>query len=596
MTVTDELITSESFDRLLAEAKALSRREEGREITLKCEPAEIVRLAGVFRDDPELRFSFLSDIVYVDHYGQPGNGARFELIYRAYNLDDYRRIHIRVPVPDGQSVDSVAGIWPAANWYEREAFDLMGFRFANHPDPRRILLPSAFAGHPLRKDFPIGGEEVQFSVNWGEIEPQETMLDQCFEGMTWKEYVERGDDIETEAGASPLRKWAEEDRMIINMGPQHPSTHGVLRLALALEGETVLDAACDIGFLHTGIEKSAEQLMFQQALTLTDRMDYAGPLGDNLAYVLSVEKLLGIEVPPRAQALRVMLAELTRIASHLLFLGTHALELGAVSVFLYCFQDREQILDIFELASGVRLMTSYINIGGLRDDIPEGFSAKVREFLEYLPPKLVEYHALLTRNPIWLERTRGVGVISVEDGIRMGVSGANIRGSGLKWDVRKAWPYSGYENYDFEIPTGSNGDVYDRYLVRMEEMRQSLRIVRQALDNLPGGDYRISDYKIVLPPRDRLAVSMEAVIHHFLVASRGFDVPAGDAYVSTESARGEMGFHVVSHGGPKPWRMKMRPPSFATLQALPKMVTGGMLADVVATVGSIDIILGEVDR
>ncbi|MDO8684260.1 MAG: NADH dehydrogenase (quinone) subunit D [Armatimonadota bacterium] len=384
--------------------------------------------------------------------------------------------------------------------------------------------------------------------------------------------------------------------MVINMGPQHPSTHGVLRVVLALEGETVLGAACDIGYLHTGIEKSAEELMYQQALTLTDRMDYVAPLGNNLAYVLSVEKLLGIEVPPRAQAIRVMLAELTRIASHLIFLGTHALELGAMSVFLYCFSDREKILDMFELASGVRMMTSYINIGGLRDDLPEGFTKLVRDFLDYFPRRMDEYHALLTRNPIWMERTRGVGVISLEDCIELGVSGPNIRGSGLKWDVRKAWPYSGYENYEFDIPVGSEGDVYDRYLVRMEEMNQSLRIIQQALDNLPGGDYRIEDYKIVLPPRDRLAVSMEAVIHHFLVASRGFDVPEGDAYVSTESPRGEMGFFVASHGGPKPWRMKMRPPSFATLQALPKMVTGAMVADVVAAVGSIDIILGEVDR
>jgi NADH-quinone oxidoreductase subunit D len=254
------------------------------------------------------------------------------------------------------------------------------------------------------------------------------------------------------------------------------------------------------------------------------------------------------------------------------------------------------VLDIFELASGVRMMTSYINIGGLRDDIPEGFTQRVHDFLDYLPPKLDEYHTLLTKNPIWLERTRGIGKISVEDAMDLGVSGANIRGSGLKWDVRKAWPYSGYEQYEFDVPTGTNGDVYDRYLVRMEEMNQSLRIIKQAIDDLPGGAYRIEDYKIVLPPRDKLAVSMEAVIHHFQVASRGFDVPAGDAYVSTESARGEMGFYVVSHGGPKPWRMKMRPPSFATLQSLPKMIEGSMLADVVAAIGSTDIILGEVDR
>jgi NADH dehydrogenase I D subunit len=594
MKVINELITAESFDQVLTEARDVAARTEGKEITLKCHPSQIVRLGRSLREESGYRF--LSDIAYVDHFDEPPNGGRFELTYRAYNLDNYDRIHIKVPLNDGESVESVTGVWPAANWYEREAYDMMGIRFDNHPDPRRILMPSTFIGHPLRKDFAVGGEEVQFSVNWREVEPQEETLDQCFDGMTWKEYVERGDDVETEAGAGPLKEFIDAEKMIVNMGPQHPSTHGVLRLVLALEGESVLGSVCDIGYLHTGIEKTAEQLMFQQALTLTDRMDYAAPPGDNLAYVLSVEQLLGVEIPARAQAVRVIMAELARIGSHLLFLGTHALEMGAMSVFLYCFQDREQVLDIFELASGVRMMTSYINIGGLRDDIPEGFSGKVRAFLDYMPPKLDEYHALLTKNPIWLERTRGVGKISVEDAMDLGVSGANIRGSGLKWDVRKAWPYSGYENYDFEIPTGTNGDVYDRYLVRMEEMNQSLRIIKQALDNLPGGNYRIEDYKIVLPPRDKLAVSMEAVIHHFLVASRGFDVPAGDAYVSTESARGEMGFFVVSHGGPKPWRMKMRPPSFATLQSLSKMIQGSMLADVVAAIGSTDIILGEVDR
>lgn len=590
MKTIDDLITAENLDRVLSQA----RESDEAEIVLRCNRSEILRLAKTLRE-PESGYWFLSDIVAVDHLDN-STPCRFELNYRAYNLDNYKRIHVKVPLNEGETVDSVTSIWPSANWYEREAFDLMGIRFDNHPDLRRILLPSVFSGHPLRKDHSVGGEEVQFGFNWSEIEPQETELDSYFERMTWQDYLQRGDEIESEAGASPLKEYVGDGRMIMSMGPQHPSAHGVLRLILALEGETVLDAACDIGYLHTGIEKSAEQLMYQQALTLTDRMDYAAPPCDNLAYVLSVEKLLGIDIPPRAQAVRVIMAELARIGSHLLFLGTHALELGAMSVFLYCFQDREQILDIFELASGARMMTSYINIGGLRDELPEGFSERVRAFLEYFPPKLDEYHALLTRNPIWLERTRGIGVISVEDGLELGVSGPNIRGSGIKWDIRKAWPYSGYENYDFDIPTGTNGDVYDRYLVRMEEMRQSLRIIKQALDNLPVGDYRISDWKVVLPPRDRLAMSMEAVIHHFLVASRGFDVPPGDAYVSTESPRGEMGFFVASHGGPKPWRMKMRAPSFATLQALPKMVRGSMVADVVATMGSIDFILGEVDR
>lgn len=586
----DRLITPENLDASLVEAKALGSAE----MTLKCDRAAIVPLAKALQGD--LGYGFLSDIAYVDYHSGSKNGGRFELNYRAYNIDNYRRVHVKVPLNDGDTVDSVTEIWPAANWYERETYDMMGVHFNHHPDLRRILMPNLWRGHPLRKDYEVGGEEVGFSVNWNEREPQETRLDQCFEGITWQEYIERGSEIETEAGASPLKHLTGPDTMIINVGPQHPSTHGVLRATLALEGENIRGAACDIGYLHTGIEKTAEQLNFQQALTLTDRMDYVAPLANNLAYVLSVEKLLGVEIPERAQVIRVMLAELTRIASHLVFLGTHALEIGAMSVFLYCFSDREMILDMFEMASGVRMMTSYINVGGLRDDLPEGFLDKVRAFLDYFPNRLGEYHTLLTKNPIWLDRTRGIGIITIDEAIADGVSGANIRGSGLKWDVRKAWPYSGYENYEFDVPIGSNGDVYDRYLVRMEEMSQSLRIIRQAADNLPGGPYRIQDYKIVLPPRDRLAVSMESVIHHFIVASRGFDVPEGDAYVSTESSRGEMGFFVASDGGPKPRRMKMRPPSFATLQALPKMVQGAFLADLVAVIGSIDIILGEVDR
>jgi len=479
---------------------------------------------------------------------------------------------------------------------ERELWDMFGIRAAGHPDMRRILMPAPWIGHPLRKDFPIGGEEVQFTFNTGDIEPQETFLNAHFEGMDWRGYVERGEEIEARYGAGPLAQIADSGGMVISMGPQHPSTHGVLRVVLSLDGEVVKDAVLDIGYVHTGIEKQAEQLLYQQTLTLTDRTDYVAPMQNNLAYALSVEKLLGVEVPPRAQVLRVMLAELTRIGSHLVWLGTHALDLGAVTMFLWCFRDRERILDLFEMASGVRMMTSYINIGGLRDDIPEGFIEKARDFLEYFPPRLDEYHRLLTENPIWLERTKGIGYIDLETALSFGVTGPVLRALGKPWDVRKIWPYSGYENYEFEIPTGENGDVYDRYMVRMEEMRQSLRIVRQAIENLPGGPVRIDDHKIVLPRRQRLDVSMEALIHHFLIATEGFRVPAGDAYVSTESPRGEMGYYVVSDGGQKPYRMHMRSPSFSSLQALPAMCRGHMVADVVAVLGSVDMIMGEVDR
>jgi NADH-quinone oxidoreductase subunit D len=386
------------------------------------------------------------------------------------------------------------------------------------------------------------------------------------------------------------------DTMTINMGPQHPSTHGVLRLVLTLDGETIVKAMPDIGYLHTGIEKTAEAKSYFKSLVLTDRMDYLAPLCNNLGYSLAVEKLLGIDVPPKAQAARVVLAELQRIASHLVWLGSSAIDLGAQSVFLYCFREREVILDIFELCSGVRMMTSYIMPGGLQADLPPGFDARVREFLEMFPAKLREYHGLLTNNRLWIDRTKGIARLSAGDAVALGCTGATLRGSGVAYDVRKFYAYSGYERYDFDIPVGSNGDVFDRYLVRLLEMEQSLRIVRQALDGMPEGAWQVDDPKIVPPPKYEISSNMEALIHHFKLYTEGFRVPAGEVYVRTESPKGELGFYLVSDGGPRPYRMHVRAPSFANLQALPTMIEGQMIADVVAAIGSIDIVLGEVDR
>jgi len=384
--------------------------------------------------------------------------------------------------------------------------------------------------------------------------------------------------------------------MTLNMGPQHPSTHGVLRLVLTLDGEVVVKCVSHIGYLHTGIEKGLESKRYQQGIPLTDRMDYLAPLSNNLALVLAVEKALGITVPERAQTIRVLLTELTRIKSHLVWLGTHALDIGAMSVFLYCFREREKIIDLYEMVSGQRMMSSYIRVGGLMADLPPGFGEKVREFLEDFPARVDEYEDLLTRNKLWLQRTRGVGVLKREDAISLGVSGPTLRASGVPWDVRKSHPYSGFERYDFEISQGKHGDVYDRYLCRMFEMRQSVRIARQALDRLPGGPINVEDPKIVPPPKHRVKQSMEALIHHFKLWSEGFSVPPGEAYVSIESGKGELGCYIVSDGSNKPYRVHYRAPSFANLQALPRMVEGRMVADVVAVIGSIDIVLGEVDR
>ena len=384
--------------------------------------------------------------------------------------------------------------------------------------------------------------------------------------------------------------------MILNMGPQHPSTHGVLRLILELDGETVVKATPDIGFLHTGIEKTMESKTYAQVIPLTDRMDYVASLSNNLAYLLSVEKLLDIQVPPKAQFVRVLLTELTRIASHLVWVGSHAHDIGAMSVLLYAFREREKLLDIFELCSGQRMMTSYFRIGGLAQDIPEGFEAKVREVLDTFPDRINDYENLLTKNRIWLNRTVGVGKISAEDAINCGVSGPILRACGVSWDIRKSNPYSGYDKFEFDIPTGKNGDVYDRYLVRIEEMRQSLRIVRQALDGIPEGDFIARVPGVVLPPKEDVLSNIEALIFQFKLVVEGFSPPVGEVYHSIESPKGELGYYIVSDGSNKPYRVRVRPPCFVNLSALPRMIEGRLIADVVAVIGSIDIVLGEVDR
>ncbi|MGB4868840.1 MAG: NADH dehydrogenase (quinone) subunit D [Candidatus Promineifilaceae bacterium] len=387
-----------------------------------------------------------------------------------------------------------------------------------------------------------------------------------------------------------------EEHMLLSMGPQHPSTHGVLRLLVELDGETVVNLAPDIGFLHTGIEKNMEAKTFTKALVMTDRMDYLSPMSNNLGYILAIEKLLGVEATPRAQVIRVILTELQRVASHLVWLGTSALDMAAMSVFLYCFREREYILDLFEMVAGQRMMVSYFRPGGLWRDIPEEFVPAVRQFLDFMPAKIADYEALLKNNPIFLQRTKGVGVVSYEDAISWGLTGGCLRGSGVNYDVRKATPYCGYEEYDFDVPLQTDGDVYARYLVRMEELRQSLRIIEQALNKLPEGPVQISDRKIVPPPRAELGKSMEAVIHHFKLWTEGFKAPEGFVYQAIESPRGEFGVYLRGNGSSKPARVHFRAPSYVNLASLPRMSKNLFVADVVAIIGSIDIVLGEIDR
>ena len=395
---------------------------------------------------------------------------------------------------------------------------------------------------------------------------------------------------------APVAEGSSDQTMVLNMGPQHPSTHGVLRLELELDGETIVKCRPDIGYLHTGIEKEFEVKTYQQAVTLTDRIDYLAPLSNNLCYCLAVEKLLGLEIPPLAQWTRVMLTELTRLNSHLVWLGTHAIDIGAMSVFLYCFREREDILRIFEMYSGQRMMTSYFRIGGLALEPPRGWQQRVRTFIDAFPAKVDEYEELLTNNRIWIGRTRGVGYMTMEDMLDLGVTGPMLRAAGLKWDARKSQPYSSYDQFDFEIPTRTEGDVYARYQVRIEEMRQSARIVKQALEGMPGGRWTADAPHVVLPDREKMKTQMEALIYHFKIVTEGFRVPAGEVYQAIESPRGEVGYYVVGDGTTLPYRVHVRGPSFANLQAVPRMVEGALIADVIASIGSMDFVLGDCDR
>ncbi len=387
-----------------------------------------------------------------------------------------------------------------------------------------------------------------------------------------------------------------DQTMVINMGPQHPSTHGVLRLVVEIDGETVVSLAPDIGYLHTGIEKTCEAKFYQQVVPLTDRIDYLCPMTNNLAYCLAVEKLLGLEIPERAQYLRVLLNELTRIQSHLVWLGTHAMDIGALTIFLYCWREREDIMRIYENVSGQRMMTSYFRVGGLALEPPLDFYQQVQDFLNIMPDRITQYENLLTGNPIWMNRLKGVGYLSAADAIALGVTGPPLRASGVDWDLRRDMPYSGYEKFQFNVPVSNVGDVWARYVVRIQEMRESLKICQQALDGMPQGRIVADAPKIILPDREKMKTEMESLIHHFKIVTEGFGVPAGEVYQAVESPRGEMGYYVVSDGTAKPYRVHMRNPSYATLQALETMCKGRLLADVVAVIGSIDIVLGEIDR
>jgi NADH-quinone oxidoreductase subunit C/D len=510
--------------------------------------------------------------------GQPAGD--FTVVYHLLSFDRNEYIRLKVALAeDNLSVPTITNLWPAANWYEREAWDMFGIRFEGHPHLERLLMPKTWVGHPLRKEHPARATEMP-----------------PFQLPPLKE------DVEQEALRFHPEEWGmareseDSDFLFLNVGPQHPGTHGVLRIALQLDGEEIVDAVPEIGFHHRGAEKMGERQSWYTYIPYTDRVDYLGGVMNNLAYLTAVERLGGIDVSPRAQVIRVMLCELFRIISHLVWYGTFAQDLGQMSPVFYTFNDRERAFAIIEAICGARMHPGWFRIGGVAQDLPQGWDAMIRDFVRYLPPRLVEYDHEVMGNAIFLGRTKGVGALTVDDAIEWGVTGPNLRACGLDWDFRKRQPYGGYEQFEFDIPTGRAGDCYDRAQVRVEEMRQSLRILQQCVDHMPGGSY-MSDHHLATPPRkERTMHDIETLITHFLNVSWGPAIPPGEALGAIEATKGNNGYYLVSDGSTVSYRTRIRTPSFPHIQTLPKLCRGLLIPDLLAILGSLDFVLADVDR
>src|SRR5881296_302093 len=526
----------------------LGVREEGpyQDLVAQVKPAAVPEIARFLHDDPAMSFDLLSDILSVDY---PEDEDRFEVIYLLKSLPRNHRLRLKARLPeDNPTIPTVTPVWKGANFLEREVYDLMGIKFSGHPDLRRILLPEDYEeGHPLRKDFPT-------------------------EGRGWR-------------GTFPFLPRLDE-----------PATPGVLRIVLELEGERIVKATPDLGYLHRGVEKLCEGLAYLQIIPHTDRLDYVCSMTNNYAYVRAVEKLLNITVPPRAEYVRTIVAEMQRIIGHLFWLGTQALDIGAMTVFFWTFREREVLLDLFEKLCGARLTLNYYRIGGVDSDFTPDLVARLKTFLDSFPDHIREYDELLQSNRIWLGRTKNVAVISAEDAINFGLTGPVLRGSGVAYDVRKFEPYGAYNKVEWEVPVGKNGDTYDRYWVRMEEMRQSCRIIRQCLSQMPDGPIVADVPTVIPPPKQKVMRDMESLIHHFIIFTQGFKPPKGETYCASEAPKGELGFFIVSDGGPKPYRLKIRAPSFVHLGAFDHMARGYLIADIVTIFGTYDIVMGECDR
>jgi len=522
----------------------------------------LIPVCETLKDNPELDYDLLLDLCGVDYLGK--REERFEAVYHLYSIDKKQRLRLKVPLPENDPVaDSITPLWKTANWFEREAYEMFGIKFRGHPNLTRLLTHDNFQGHPLRKDYPP---------------------DKRHKCTTVREYLKEE------------FKELEGERTILNIGPSHPTMHGVFRVQVMLEGETIVDAESEIGYLHRCFEKMAETHTYHGVIPYTDRLNYCSAFMNNVGYAMAVEKLMGIEVPKRAQYIRVVLSEFSRIIDHQVCIGANLVDLGALTNFWYFFRPREEVYSLIEACCGSRLTTNYVRIGGLADDIPANFQSMANKILDELPRFLNDVDTLNTKNVIFQNRTRGVGAISKEDAINCGFTGPCLRAAGVPYDVRKAHPYYDYDKFEFEIPTGTNGDTYDRYLVRMEEIRQSMKIIRQALDNMPDGPFQSDDKRVLLPPKDETYTNIEALMNHFKLIMHGILPEPGEIYSYTEAANGELGFYIISDGSKNPYRIKVRPPCFPLYQTFPQLIKGGMISDAIAILGSLNIIAGEIDR
>ena len=521
-----------------------------------------VRAARLLRDHPELRYQLFLDLCGVDYLDQEGRDERYEVVLHLYSVEHRHHVRLKAGLPESDPrVDTLTGLFKGASWFEREAWDLYGIVFTGHPRLTRILTHDAFVGHPMRKDYPTAQRHVL-------KEPKQWLLD--------------------------VPK--ESEHLIVNIGPSHPSMHGAFRVQALMDGETIVQAEAEIGYMHRNFEKMAESRTYWQVIPYTDRLNYCSSFMNGHGWALAVEKLLGVPAPPRAEAVRVILSEFSRIMDHLVCISTNVVDLGAITPYFVVFRAREAVYELLESCCGARLTVSYVRIGGLAQDVPADFADRCRKTAALVAEVTRDAEDLLTRNIIFARRFKDVGVLSAEDALSYGWVGPCLRGSGVGYDVRKDHPYSGYEQYDFDVPVGSVGDCYDRYLVRIAEIWQSLRIVEQALAKLPGGPVIVDDKKVALPPKAEVYSNIEALMNHFKLVYDGIQPPPGEVYGYSEAANGELGYYIVSDGGKHPWRVKVRPPCYNIYQAYTQIITGGLIADAVAIIGGLNVVAGELDR